>query len=181
MHTYACLSVQEKQWDYVVLQDNSSVPGGADEKLYRDTLAALATFFAGRMPPSGKEGGQSGRALLYRCVCVRMCVFEKLLMSWRVRCRVSKVGVAEHEARDVWKGAAARFFPCLHTGRAYARAAGLTVAVVGTWKLVRAVRGGIARAPARIDRSTRLPTQTISQCKKKPLKDIASTRPLSNR
>jgi hypothetical protein len=48
------------KWEYVVLQDNSSVPGGADEKLYADTLIALSTFYAGRMPSV-----DAGKVLLF--------------------------------------------------------------------------------------------------------------------
>ena len=54
-----------KQWDYVVLQDNSSVPGGADAKLYEDTLSALSTFFAGRLPPSDPGSPAPGKVLLF--------------------------------------------------------------------------------------------------------------------
>lgn len=54
-----------KQWDYVVLQDNSSVPGGADAKLYEDTLSALSTFFAGRLPSSDPGSPNPGKVLLF--------------------------------------------------------------------------------------------------------------------
>jgi hypothetical protein len=57
--------LQEGKWDYVVLQDHSSVPGGADEKVYADTLVALSTFFAGRLPSSSNENGRPGKALLF--------------------------------------------------------------------------------------------------------------------
>ena len=49
----------------MVLQDHSSVPGGADDKLYGDTLAALSTFFAGRLPSNNSEVGRPGKALLF--------------------------------------------------------------------------------------------------------------------
>jgi len=41
------------------------VPGGADEKVYADTLVALSTFFAGRLPSSSNENGRPGKALLF--------------------------------------------------------------------------------------------------------------------
>ena len=66
--THACNShthLQEGKWDYVVLQDHSSVPGGADEKVYADTLVALSTFFAGRLPSSSNENGRPGKALIF--------------------------------------------------------------------------------------------------------------------
>ena len=39
-----------EKWDYVVLQDHSSVPGGAEEAPYEDAISALNSFYAARLP-----------------------------------------------------------------------------------------------------------------------------------
>ena len=53
--------ISAKNWRFVVLQDQSTAPGGADAKLYADTLLSLATFYAPRLP-AGPTGGE---VLLY--------------------------------------------------------------------------------------------------------------------
>lgn len=49
-----------KEWNYVILQDQSSVPGGADEVKLGESIAALASFFALRLPPADR-----GKVILY--------------------------------------------------------------------------------------------------------------------
>jgi hypothetical protein len=39
----------QKEWDVVVLQDQSAVPGGADEKKFSESLTALRAFYAPRL------------------------------------------------------------------------------------------------------------------------------------
>ena len=41
-----------EKYSYIVLQDHSSVPGGADETAFQDTMAALDSFFAAHLPPA---------------------------------------------------------------------------------------------------------------------------------
>ena len=50
----------QNQWDYVVLQDNSAVPGGCDEHKLNASITALRDVFSPLLPRSG-----SGRVLLY--------------------------------------------------------------------------------------------------------------------
>ena len=50
----------QNQWDYVVLQDNSAVPGGCDEHKLNASITALRDVFSPLLPKSG-----SGRVLLY--------------------------------------------------------------------------------------------------------------------
>jgi hypothetical protein len=50
----------QNQWDYVVLQDNSAVPGGCDEHKLNESITALRDVFSPLLPKSG-----SGRVLLY--------------------------------------------------------------------------------------------------------------------
>jgi hypothetical protein len=52
--------LSQRSWNFVVLQDQSAVPGGADEGKFADSLTALRSFFAPRLPKTG-----SGVVVLY--------------------------------------------------------------------------------------------------------------------
>ena len=97
--------LSQRNWNFVVLQDQSAVPGGADEKKFADALTALRSFFAPRLPKA-----ESGVVVLYSSwVCfsngvvhamVQLSVFRKRsravagLSCWRLmlglHCRDTK-------------------------------------------------------------------------------------------